>query len=57
MAEENRSPGRIHYRREMGERFVLIFLYDNPYLDAYNTYYGGLKTMMPWISQIPQALR
>ncbi len=23
-------------------------LYDNPYLDAYAKYYGGLKAMMPW---------
>jgi hypothetical protein len=24
-------------------------LYANPYLKTYNTYYGGLKMMMPWI--------
>jgi endo-1,4-beta-xylanase len=25
-----------------------VDLYDNPYIDTYDRYYGGLKTMMPW---------
>jgi endo-1,4-beta-xylanase len=29
-------------------------LYDNPYIDTYDKYYGGLKTMMPWTSKIPK---
>jgi endo-1,4-beta-xylanase len=32
-----------------------VDLYDNPYIDTYNTYYGGLKTMMPWMKTMPQA--
>jgi hypothetical protein len=30
-----------------------VDLYDNPYIDTYNKYYGGLKTMMPWKDKIP----
>lgn len=25
-------------------------LYDNPYMDTYSKYYGGLKTMAPWLN-------
>jgi endo-1,4-beta-xylanase len=25
-----------------------VDLYDNPYIDTYNKYYSGLKSMMPW---------
>lgn len=28
-------------------------LYDNPYIDAYNTYYGSLRSMMPWTATRP----
>jgi endo-1,4-beta-xylanase len=29
-------------------------LYENPYIDTYNTYYGGPKTMMPWLRTVPR---
>ncbi len=28
-------------------------LYDNPFLDAMDTYYGGKERMMPWLKEIP----
>jgi hypothetical protein len=28
-------------------------LYDNPCIDTYNTYYDGLKAMMPWAGTVP----
>jgi hypothetical protein len=28
-------------------------LYSNPYLPAYDRYYGGLRTMMPWLDAAP----
>jgi endo-1,4-beta-xylanase len=31
-----------------------IDLYDNPYIETYNAYYGGLKMMMPWINTRPK---
>jgi hypothetical protein len=31
-----------------------VDLYDNPYMDTYNKYYGGIKAMMPWRDKIPR---
>jgi endo-1,4-beta-xylanase len=28
-------------------------LYTNPYYPTFDTYYGGLKTIMPWINSVP----
>jgi len=43
----------VFYGTPLSEE-LQVDLYDNPYINAYNTYYGGLKTMMPWQSTMPQ---
>jgi hypothetical protein len=59
-------PGFIHRQNVVGfcnmvfygtplPEQLLADLYGNPYIDTYNTYYGGLKTMMPWMKTMPQA--
>ena len=30
-------------------------IYSNPYYPTFDTYYGGLKTMMPWIKSVPRS--
>jgi endo-1,4-beta-xylanase len=42
----------VYYGKPLPEE-LNAKLYANPYYPIYDTYYGGLKTMMPWIDSAP----
>ena len=43
----------VFYGKPLSEQ-LKADLYDNPYIETYSKYYGGLKSMMPWIGRVPR---
>ncbi len=43
----------IFYDKPMPEELKTLF-YTNPYLPAFDKYYGGIKSMMPWLDSVPE---